>query len=507
MIRILRSLLPAVLVVCAFGLFLRALLGPLPFGLPVNSPMNAESFFGLAFVLLLLTRRETALKSRAAAVSSAVCIGALALLALLAFWRALPSYFLLDDFVLLKYANHFDFDALRPLLTTAGADGFFRPAGYLSLAADALWAGISPVRWHAIVLAIHIANAILVYFLASRLGASRWAALFAAALFSIHGSRPEAAVWLAARFDLLSTFFVLAGLLFFLWEKPVSIPAALACMVVAMLSKEVGYVFPLLIVLLGGRRKLRAAVPFFLLAGVVFAYRWSLLNGIGGYKDAAGHPTILIFGFVHVLKALFLRLWAVFFFPINWTGQPGVLLALAIVVYAASLVWVALRRDRFPRLGLALGFVAIASLPALHLLLLGPDLQKARLLYLPSVGFCLLLAFAIDGLWNRRLQWCAAAGILAFQFIALQHNLTIWNRVAVEAKRACVAGAASVTPATKKLLVWGVPDSLEGVYFLGTGYPECVEMEGASNLESVELRTGEKPAPEPGTSVLVWRPE
>jgi len=469
--------------------------------------MNAESIFGLAFVLLLFTRRDALPDKRTFAIPPFASIAALVLLAVAAFWRALPSYFLLDDFVLLRYARHFDFDALRPLLTTAGSDGFFRPAGYLSLAADALWAGVSPLRWHAAVLAIHAANTVLVYFLAARLGASRWAALFGAALFAVHGSRPEAAIWVAARFDLLATFFILAGLLFFLWEKPVSIPAALVCGALAMLSKEVGYVFPLL-VLLFARRRLRSAIPFFLVAGALFAYRWSLLSGIGGYRDAhTGQPTILIFGFVHVVKALLLRLWAVFFFPINWTVQPDVLLALAMAVYTACVVWIVLRRERIPNLGLALGFVAIASLPALHLLLLGPDLQKARLLYLPSTGFCLLLSFAIDGLWNRRLQWCAATGILGFQVIALQHNLTIWNHVASEAKRACVAGAASVTPATKKLLVWGVPDSLDGIYFLGTGYPECVELEGAGNLKSVELRSGQAVPPEPGTSVLVWHPQ
>ena len=75
--------------------------------------------------------------------------------------------------------------------------------------------GSNPVWWHACSLAIHAANAVLVLFMAKRLGASVFAAGFAGALFAVHGIHPEAAVWIAGRFDLVATFFLLAGLLLF----------------------------------------------------------------------------------------------------------------------------------------------------------------------------------------------------------------------------------------------------------------------------------------------------
>src|SRR5262245_23387716 len=71
------------------------------------------------------------------------------LLTITAFGRTLPSYFLSDDFVLLQHARSAHI-ALRPLFTTGGGDGFFRPIGYLSLAFTSMLAGASPVRWHAI---------------------------------------------------------------------------------------------------------------------------------------------------------------------------------------------------------------------------------------------------------------------------------------------------------------------------------------------------------------------
>src|SRR5947209_3147339 len=125
-----------------------------------------------------------------------------------AFWRTIHSYFLSDDFVLLKHARSFH-GAFRPLFTTGGGDGFFRPVGYVWLALTSACAGARPILWHATALALHIANAVLVYMLALVSGRSRLAAIFAATLFAIHGTRPEVAVWIAGRFDLLSTFFVL----------------------------------------------------------------------------------------------------------------------------------------------------------------------------------------------------------------------------------------------------------------------------------------------------------
>src|SRR6185503_13237544 len=78
------------------------------------------------------------------------------------FWRTIHFYFLSDDFVLLKLARSLHV-AFRPLFTTGGGDGFFRPIGYVSLAFTSVCAGASPVLWHATALALHITNTVLVY--------------------------------------------------------------------------------------------------------------------------------------------------------------------------------------------------------------------------------------------------------------------------------------------------------------------------------------------------------
>jgi uncharacterized membrane protein len=449
----------------------RAVFGPLAFPIAVHSPLNAEAGFGICLVVALClgaTNSSERAELSFRRVDVALAAGLVCLVAV-AFWRALGFYFLSDDFVLLKLTRELRSGWLQ-LFTSGGGDGFFRPLGYVSLAATSAWAGSNPVLWHACGLAVHGANCLLVFLLVLRLIGSRRAAWFAAGLFAIHGTRPEAVVWIAGRFDLVATFFVLAGLLFFLRGGRWNMLAALASMTLAMLSKESAYVFPflLLLVAIPARRGVRAVVPFFALAAALFAYRWGLFGGMGGYRTDA-------LGFLPALKALTLRLWAALFFPINWSVEPGGFQALAIVVLIASLGWLATSRANRVQLLVALGFVLVSALPPLYQLLIGPDLQKSRLLYLPSIGFCLMLAVAVEG-WTGRLRWIVPGAILCASLVTLECNLNVWEYASGKAKSSCVTAARCVGP-DNKLTVGPFPGSLRGVYFLQNGLRECVELQ------------------------------
>lgn len=453
----------------------RAALGPLAAPFPVHSPLNVEAIFGISLTLLLLLAAQDSPRPGPLSFQPADLLLPLGLACLTAaaFSRSLAFYFLSDDFVLLKLAPGFH-AAWRPLFATAGGDGFYRPLGYASLAATSLWAGANPALWHAFGLALHAANGILLFCLARRLTGSRWAAFFAAALFAIHGTRPEAVVWIAGRFDLLATFFVLAGLLLFLQPGGLYRLASLLSMALAMLTKESAYVFPFLLILLLAsqgslsRARLRALIPFFSLAAVLFLYRWTLFGGIGGYRQDA-------LGFLPALKALAVRSWAVLYFPINWSTEPGGLYAGVIAAYIVSLGLLAVGRPRRKHLALAAGFVLLSALPPLQQLLIGPDLQKSRLLYLPTIGFCLLLAVAVDGL-SGWLRWIAPGALLAASLALLQHNLDAWEYVSARVQPACVA-AAQCAGAANKLTVGPLPGSLRGVYLFQNGFPECVALQ------------------------------
>ncbi len=495
----------------------RAILGPFSFPVPVRTPINIESFCGLCLMLALAIRMSGDLpaSSRGNGISP-ICMAALGLLVAVGFWRAVGIYFLADDFILVTYYQRFHASRILPMLTTGGGDGFFRPIGYLALALTAAVAKFDPRLWHIAALVLHGFNSVLVFALASRLGLSRVPAWFAGALFAIHGCLPESTVWIAGRFDLLATFFVMSGLLAFLeylhqgehrWRYGA---VSLLFMVLALLTKEEAYVYPFLAPLLVvSRRDLwRKAssilMLFLVVASILFVYRWILQGGIGGYTDLkSGAPLFGELGVLQEVPIMQIRIWAVLFFPINWSLQPGIALGLALAAYVAALVWMAgSRASRLPLI-FPLGTVVLAALPPLHQLLIGADLQKSRLLYLPLAGFSLMLATAVEPL-EQRSRWMVLAAILLFHFAALQHNLTVWQRTGEIAKRACTAVAECALPKTAKVSVWNVPGSLDGVYFLDLGFNECVKMQTQASVPQAEFHRGEPASYQGDRALLLW---
>lgn len=454
----------------------RMLFGPFRFGpVSITTPLNPEGFFGLAITLLLLLRAVTTKPGPVwnwrLAVPLAFAVAAASLAGL---FRALGVYFLSDDFILVKFGREWSAGRFWYSITHGGGDGFFRPIGFVSLALDARLGGISPAWWHASSLAIHTANAVLVLVIAKRLGASALAAGFAGVLFAIHGIHPEAVVWIAGRFDLLATFFLLAGFVLFTMagRRSSHHAAALVCFALATLSKEAAFVFPLLVAgyVLWKRQPLKWTIPYFVLGAIVFVYRWSLFRGIGGYIDpATGRPLALSLGFGSTLKAVAVRLWTSLYFPLNWSGDPSLPLALLAVAYMGALLWLGISTQWQPRQTLwpAAGAILISVLPVLSLLAGSPTLAGSRVLYLPSVWFSILLALALDGEPGRtgnRSRYAAAAIVLVFQFAALHHNLRFWEQASARVKAACATG------------VTAVPDWIDGVPALANGKQECIEI-------------------------------
>ena len=487
--------LTAALVVCAVFLAARTLAGPLTWPVYLRSPLNVESAIGLALTLLLALRATPGRITpgptrRSFGAWDALAILLIAGLIAAVYWRAAGFYFLSDDFILLKQAKSLLY--LRGLFATPGADRSYRPVTHFYMNVAYRWAGINTIHWHWTEFAIHVANSILVFVLARMLGLARFGAAFAAALFAVHGTRPEAVVWLAGRADLLAAFFVLLGLASFLrfWNREGGAAwfvVSLFSMLLAILSKESAYTFALLLVVflasknaLRTRRALYALIPFFLVSAALLAWRVIVLGGLGGYRNQTGQSEALSIGVIAAAKALILRLAAILFFPINWSHQPNTVFGVVIVLYLATLVWLATTQVRRNAFIIPLGFLFSLALPPLSQLLIGPDLQKARLLYLPAVGFCLLLATAVESLkWKS--QWVVAFSILVFNIAALFHNLSAWDQASQKARAACTVAAAC----PDKIPVLGLPGSLNGVYFFANGFHECVEMQ--RNMEPRQL--------------------
>lgn len=435
--------------------------------------INLEAVFALLVIGAVLLSRRAAPEPANSPRRWALLL--LLLLLPAAYLWTLTFPLISDDFFHLNLALHFDRQRFIQIFTVAEPDRFFRPLGYLSYALDVLWAGRSPALWHLSALLLHFVNCGLVYLLARRLRLNTLFAVTAALLFGLHGTRPEAVTWVASRFDLLATFFTLATLYLYLEPSRLRMLALLTALL-ALISKESAYVLPLLLLLITERPQCRRAAPFAALTAAVFAYRWHLLHGIGGYQTASHTPAILNFNLVRTLNAMVLRLWAALFFPINWSIPPEWWLIGAIAAAVIAYAVIGLRTARDSRIPRTLLFTFVAALPVQQLLLIGPDLEKSRVLYLPAVGFALFLAVTLDRLRTPQWQIPAALALIAFQGACLEHNLVIWRGVAREAQRACDSVAAALEPNQDTATILDLPNVRRGVYFLYHGFPDCLEV-------------------------------
>ncbi len=471
-----------VLAISSVVLACRAIHGPFHLlAISVNSPVNAQGALGLSVVALVLLNsrldKEDVSHVERIRHEPAIVL-AILLLTTAGLWPALHFPLVSDDYTLARYGEELTPAMVRYYFTQPGGDGFYRPVGYISLGLDALWARHDPLGWHLLNLALHLANIVFVWFLARRILGGQGPALWAAALFALHGTVPLTAAFLAARFDVLAVFFVLAALILFTcylasgagW----ALAASLLCALLGFLTKEVAFCLPLLAALAARgsiRPRARVLAGYFVLAAAVFSYRFWLLGGIGGYRDpVTGEPDILHVSVIRLLNGFGSRIWSVFDFPLNWSREPEPWLVPALLAGTAALVYIAARtKASRSKLALTLAFVFIALLPVAHLLLVDSSLLGAWRFYLASAGFALFLAAALQGMGTRE-RVCAGVVLLAFQTAALVHNLAIWSHVAALADHTCASAARQT--ALPAAVVF--PAQVDGVPFLRNGFEPCV---------------------------------
>jgi hypothetical protein len=242
-------------------------------------------------------------------------IGAAAALAIVAFVAYLPALttgFSADDFFILSRLKAHGGLAHPLAYFGFGFFQYYRPIAFLSHGVDwQIW-GLNPFGFHLTNLLLHVGCTLLVFQIGRRF-VTVSTAVVAALLFALHPASHEAVYWIAARFDLMATFFTLAALWCLTHERAGWQAAGVTAFALALLAKE-SAISLLLIVpawdVFVAKRDVRSVVRR-LLPLVFVAVAYAILRNVGADLEAAGGSRRLpkLIGMAAILFTLLRLAW------------------------------------------------------------------------------------------------------------------------------------------------------------------------------------------------------
>ena len=214
--------------------------------------------------------------------------------------------------------------------------GDYKPLVWASFAIDYTFWRLNPAGYHLGNLLLHSATAVLLYLLLLKATATPRIdyALFAALIFALHPLRVESVAWITARKDVLSAFFYLLAILFYLRRfksqsdkrRVVGINYLLSVLTafLAALSKATAVTIPMVLLLIdffplrrfGKRpgRVLLEKVPYFVIALAITA---------GALAGQVKSSVLLSLGDVGIVDRLYLVGQSCFFYLLKTVDPSG----------------------------------------------------------------------------------------------------------------------------------------------------------------------------------------
>ena len=315
-----------------------------------------------------------------------------------------------DPFHLLTNENvqSLSLDNLRAIFTTT-LEGAYMPITVLSYAIEHAIAGYSPWIYHTTNLLLHAVTSVLVLFLGLRLRLPLAGALIAALVFALHPIHVESVAWISDRKGMLSTCFATASLLCYAGfaeeRKKQQYILTGVFLLLALLSKPIAVPIPATYFVIDWLRKrpwsqkmLLEKAPFFVLAGIIALVTVLAEGSEGGMElapNAETPPRLLWFWCVAWYPIKFflpLKLSPLYVMPPpgeHYLSAPLLWLSPFFIGALLLAAFAAMNKTRWPFFGVAFYVLTIA--PVARFVPLGAMLVADRYMYLPSLGFCLML--------------------------------------------------------------------------------------------------------------------
>jgi len=384
-------------------------------------------------------------------------IGLLLAIVVFAYGNTLVNAFTMDDINLYIVRNtQVTHPSLRALVTPHPATNVFRPVTFGTFAFDWKISGGRPLLFHLVNLALHAAVTLLLYLLLQSVFQAspdgKAVALACAVLFAAHPIHTEAVTSVVGRAELLAAGFLLAAWILHIRDREIG---ALLCFALALLSKESAVVFlPLVAIGDYARGGWKPATRYLRIAGLTILYvgvLWKVQGGRFGPADIprldnplAGIPAG--WRIANALRVAWKYVGLQFYpatlscdysfnqIPVYLDWRHALPAAIATVAAVGGWIW-AIWKRQYPLVVAGGIYFAGFSTTANILVPIG-TIMGERLAYLPSAGFCLLIALAWNWLRNRERKIAVAAlavlvALLAVRTVARNRdwkdNLTLYS--------------------------------------------------------------------------------
>ena len=364
----------------------------------------------------------------------------------LAYANTLGNQFVMDDELYILRNPQVTDPSLFRLFSPNPVSAVFRPVTFATLALNWSLGGPIPAGYHFVNLLLHAAAVWLLYILLQQLLADvpdgKAVAFAAALLYAVHPIHTEAVDWVVGRAELLAAAFLFAGWILHLRDRPA---ASLACFALALLSKESAIAFfPLLFLGDYATGKWKPPARYAVAAGLSALYLgvlWKIQGGRFGPAEIpmTDNPLAALPAGWRVLNALrvawkYVALEAYpralscdYSFnqiPIYRDWRHTLPAAVAAAAGVGAWIWAVRKRQAGWILAGGIYFAGFAV--TANLLVPTGTIMGERLAYLPSAGFCLLLALIWN--WLRRTRPNVAWELVAAVVLILSVRTIVRNR-------------------------------------------------------------------------------
>jgi tetratricopeptide (TPR) repeat protein len=348
-----------------------------------------------------------------------------------------------------------------PSFFLSGVEGVYRPVRtiFYSLSYN-LW-GENPLGYHVQALLIHMVISILIFLILDTILKQRTLAFFSALIFAVHPVHTEAVTFITTSFDISGFIFMLLSMfLFFKYTEKRGIfnkkyyILSIILSFIAFLTYELTLTLPILIILADFffrkfelRKRIKYYIPFFVTA---FLYAILRLFVIGIFVKRG--TQIEFFTRLFTMSKVIVKYLQLSLFPIDLNvihtlpfSQSffDLTVILSVVTIFALLSFSIFVYKYSKVVSFAILWFFISLLPVSNIIPTG-ILIAERYLYLPSLGFCILMGFVIYKLMDfKKIPQKNAFSISmillfliisSFSFLTISRNLdwrnelTLWTK-------------------------------------------------------------------------------